>query len=783
VADTGDRIGAYEIVRLIARGGMATVYEAHQPALDRRVALKQLDLRVNDPSMLDRFIRESRIAASFDHPNIVTVYDFFESDGVPYIAMEYLPRGSLRPCVGDLSQVQVFGVLEGMLAALAHAEQHGVAHRDLKPENVLITRAGAVKIADFGIAKTYTHATSAFTATGIAVGTPTYMAPEQALAHQVGPYTDLYALGVIAHEMLSGGPPFTGGDSPMSLMYKHVSEPPPRLESVDPRLADWVASLLAKAPEDRPPGAAAAWSDLEEVVVDALGPYWRRTAGLPDSPPPDPSSSTVTPVPSVTSAPVEADDDGYETIVGGANPPDELVAEDESAVADEPVVVDEPEPEPVAAETAAPRTVPPPPAVHGGTRSPRGWLLAGVGGAVVVVAIVAVVMLGGGGDDGGPPGAAAARTPKAAAPYAFDGSTVSAVAGLPAARKVVIGGTGQPISGDGNEFGAAVASGDFDGDGKADLAIGGSDRVTVKYGPDETRSATFKTRGDGLAAGDLDGNGYVDLAAGGRDVRLLFGGPDGLTEKGARTLDPPGGGDVQGFGSVLAIGNVDGDKQPDIAEAGPDHSSVCHGGPDGPTACEVLGNGAAALAIGDVDGNGIGDIVQGVPSGSSAGLLRLWRGGGDLSAPITISQATKGVRGDNQAGDEFGAAVAVADLDGDGRADIVVGAPGESAPGKDDQTGRITLIRGGPRGHGKTDDEGIGERSKGLPLTLPDGARLGASLTLLDIDGDGTPDLIAAAPGAGKVITFPGADRAFSVAASQPVDVPSENGPVSLGAP
>ena len=143
MAAAGERIGSYEVVRLIARGGMATVYEARQPALGRAVALKRLDLRVDEPMLLERFIRESRLAATFDHPNIVTVFDFFECDGVPYIAMEYLPRGSLRSVIGHLRSAQVFGVLEGMLAALGHAEAHGVAHRDLKPENVLITHGGA----------------------------------------------------------------------------------------------------------------------------------------------------------------------------------------------------------------------------------------------------------------------------------------------------------------------------------------------------------------------------------------------------------------------------------------------------------------------------------------------------------------------------------------------------------------------------------------------------------------------------------------------------------------
>src|SRR5262245_26946596 len=173
----GERIGAYEVIRLIARGGMATVYEARQPALGRLVALKRLELRTDDPRLVDRFIRESQLGAAFDHPNIVTVFDVFEVDVVPYIAMEYLPRGSLRPFIGTLSEPQVFGVLEGMLAGLEHAEEHGVAHRDLKPENVLITTTGAVKIADFGIAKAYTHVTDRFTAEGVAVGPPATLGP------------------------------------------------------------------------------------------------------------------------------------------------------------------------------------------------------------------------------------------------------------------------------------------------------------------------------------------------------------------------------------------------------------------------------------------------------------------------------------------------------------------------------------------------------------------------------------------------------------------------------
>src|SRR4051794_13425358 len=148
---------------------MGTVYEARQPALDRAVALKRVDVRSGDATAVRRFLEESRIAAALDHPNIVTVHDLFEWEGVPCIAMELLPRGSLRRWVGHLTLAQVFGVLEGVLAALEHAERRGVVHRDLKPENVLVTSRGAVKIADFGIAKAYTRTSGAFTATGTAI--------------------------------------------------------------------------------------------------------------------------------------------------------------------------------------------------------------------------------------------------------------------------------------------------------------------------------------------------------------------------------------------------------------------------------------------------------------------------------------------------------------------------------------------------------------------------------------------------------------------------------------
>ena len=125
------RVGSYEVVRVLARGGMAVVYLARQPTLDRQVALKRLQLETTDATLAQRFVREARLAAGLDHPNVVTLFDFFEDSGVPYIAMEYVSGGSLRRLVGHLELAQVFGVLEGILAGFAHAETRGIAHRDL----------------------------------------------------------------------------------------------------------------------------------------------------------------------------------------------------------------------------------------------------------------------------------------------------------------------------------------------------------------------------------------------------------------------------------------------------------------------------------------------------------------------------------------------------------------------------------------------------------------------------------------------------------------------------
>ena len=281
-------VGRYEILERIGSGGMAVVHLARQRDLDRFVALKELSaLHAEDPSWASRFLRESRLAGSLTHANIVTVFDYFEADGTPFIAMEYLERGPLRPYLGALDLAQIGGVLADVLAGLGHAERRGIVHRDLKPENLLVTAEGQVKIADFGIAKATCRIAgpSLHTQAGVAVGTPGYMAPEQAMAREIGSWSDLYSVGCMAYEMLVGALPFSETTEPFALMLRHIGEPIPPVYRVNPsvdfELSRWVDSLLAKAPAGRVRRASEAWESLDEILFRVVGPRWRRTSTLP----------------------------------------------------------------------------------------------------------------------------------------------------------------------------------------------------------------------------------------------------------------------------------------------------------------------------------------------------------------------------------------------------------------------------------------------------------------------------------------------------------------------
>jgi hypothetical protein len=290
VPETARLLGRYEVLHEIGRGGMAVVYLARQPELARLVALKEMHGPLaGDPQFARRFVREARIAGSLSHSNIVTIHDV-GGGGTPFIAMEYLEAGSLRRFVGRLTLAQCCGVLQDVLAGLEHAEHVGVVHRDLKPENLLLTQGGRVKIADFGLAKATNGgpSPSVLTGSGQMLGTPAYMAPEQITGEAVGPWTDLYAVGCIAYELLTGRTPFHETDGAIALLHRHLSDTPrPALSinpSLSPQISDWIDQLLKKAPEDRPRSARDAWTALDEILIRVAGPRWHRGAGV-GSPP------------------------------------------------------------------------------------------------------------------------------------------------------------------------------------------------------------------------------------------------------------------------------------------------------------------------------------------------------------------------------------------------------------------------------------------------------------------------------------------------------------------
>jgi serine/threonine protein kinase len=288
----GTTVGNYEVLEEIGRGGMGVVYRARQRGLEREVALKALHGATGlARGAGEALVKESRLAGSLNHANIVTVHEYLEEDGTPYIAMEYVPRGSLRPWIGCMSVAQLAGALEDLLAGLAAVAPSSIVHRDLKPENVMVTADGHVKIADFGIAKATQRVGGlgvTSTPTGMTVGTPAYMAPEQALCQDVGPWTDLYSVGIMAYEHLVGHLPFRNADTPMAMLLCHVRDPVPAPAELDDRidgaLSAWVSRLLVKDPERRTRSAAAAWEQLEEIVIDQLGAKWRRECRLSQRP-------------------------------------------------------------------------------------------------------------------------------------------------------------------------------------------------------------------------------------------------------------------------------------------------------------------------------------------------------------------------------------------------------------------------------------------------------------------------------------------------------------------
>ncbi|MEX0665542.1 MAG: Stk1 family PASTA domain-containing Ser/Thr kinase [Acidimicrobiia bacterium] len=262
--------GRYAIERAIARGGMAEVFLARDQYLDRSVAVKILFPEfARDPAFVERFRREAQSAAMLNHPNIVGVYDYGQERGSYFIVMEYVEGRSLRDILrdeGPLPAMTAARITAETAAALDFAHRHGVIHRDVKPGNVLITQSGQVKVADFGIAANPTDAKQGLTQTGSVIGTATYFSPEQAQGYQVDGRTDVYALGVVLYEMLTGQPPFTG-ESPVAVAMKHVREQPVPPSEFVPDLPPDLERIVLKAMSK---DLATRYQSAEELRADLV---------------------------------------------------------------------------------------------------------------------------------------------------------------------------------------------------------------------------------------------------------------------------------------------------------------------------------------------------------------------------------------------------------------------------------------------------------------------------------------------------------------------------------
>jgi serine/threonine-protein kinase len=287
--------GRYEVESRLGEGGMATVFGGSDRLLGRKVAIKVLARQyAKDPTAVERFRREAQAAAGLNHPNVVSVFDTGSDDGIHYIVMEQVEGRTLADVIlkqGALQPSRASDIAVGVCRALSSAHENGMVHRDVKPGNVLLTADGGVKVADFGIARVASVDT--LTATGSVLGTASYLSPEQARGGSIDARSDIYSLGCVLYEMLTGKPPFDG-DTPLSIAYKHVEEepvPPSSLNpAVPPELEAVVTKAMAKDPDDRYGSAAEMAGDLREAAPTApleptaAIPKVERTDVLPVSP-------------------------------------------------------------------------------------------------------------------------------------------------------------------------------------------------------------------------------------------------------------------------------------------------------------------------------------------------------------------------------------------------------------------------------------------------------------------------------------------------------------------
>lgn len=297
----GRTLGQFEILEEIGRGGMATVYRAKQTSINRIVAVKVLPRHLlHDPGFLERFEREVDVIAHLEHPHILPIYDYGEVDGIPYIAMRYLAGGSMaqliRRTTGAMPLEQLERPFVQVAQALDYAHQQGIIHRDLKPGNIMMDESGNAYLSDFGIARVLG---SNLTGSAI-IGTPAYMSPEQANGMPLDARSDIYALGIVLFELITGREPYQA-ETPMALLLKHINEPLPPIKNYREDVPDSVQHVIAKATAKEPNARYASAGDMARAFQDALhtpatAPTRKAAPSVPDE---QPTVMPATPPPPV----------------------------------------------------------------------------------------------------------------------------------------------------------------------------------------------------------------------------------------------------------------------------------------------------------------------------------------------------------------------------------------------------------------------------------------------------------------------------------------------------
>ena len=368
---TGQTLGQYRIIEPLGQGGMATVFKAFQPSLERYVAVKVLPpYYAHEPGFSERFIREAKAVARLEHPHILPVYDFGQEGDYTYIVMKYVPAGTLKDQIvsGAMTTEQASTIISQLAQALDYAHEQGIIHRDIKPSNVLMDRGQWALLMDFGLAK-MVEGSQQLTASGVGVGTPAYMAPEQGQGKKVDGRADVYSLGIVLFEMLTGRVPFNA-ETPMAVMIKHITDPLPMPRSVNAAIPETVELVilkaLAKDPADRyaTAGEMAAALDqalhqAEPLAEETFFPPLESLPSMPEEVPAMPEEAPVTP----EEVPVELEE--------------APVRPEEAPAVEAPTVIEKPKPK-AAPAARLKRRVP-------------WWVW--VGGGVALLAVIAVVVL------------------------------------------------------------------------------------------------------------------------------------------------------------------------------------------------------------------------------------------------------------------------------------------------------------------------------------------------------------------------------------------------------